>query len=139
MSEARQALAQSEKVVEEDHRRIRQMLETLRTSTDMGELTATLEELRPALHLHFIKEEEPEGFLASLAGCVPENQGDELVRLLEQHREIRRSLDRICKTVAQPGMSPVAVHAATASLVVLLSEHERREHELAERALRGPA
>jgi hypothetical protein len=139
MSEAQQALARSEKVVEEDHRQIRQMLETLRTSTDMAELTATLTALRPALHLHFSKEEQPGGFLASLADCAPEGQDDELVRLLEEHREMRTALDRICKTVAQPGMNHVAVHAATASLVGLLTEHERREQELAETALRGPA
>ena len=36
-------------------------------------------------------------------------QDDELVRLLEEHREIRTALDRICKTVAQPGMNHVAV------------------------------
>lgn len=134
MSEAQQALARSEKVIEQDHVEIRQMLETLRTSTDMAELTTVLGELTAALSLHFLKEEQPQGFFESLMDCVPERHG-EVSALQREHERIRQSLERLCRTAGQPGMNHVAVHAAASGLVQALAEHERREHELAQQAL----
>lgn len=135
-SQSQQALLRSEKVIEQDHVEIRRMLERLRTSTDMRELSDVLARLVEALTLHFLKEEQPQGFFESLAGCTPERQA-EIAALQQEHARIRESLDRLCRTVAQPGMNHVAVHAASAGLLQELSEHERREHELAEHALRS--
>jgi len=129
-TQAQEALLRSEKVVEQDHAEIRRMLERLRTSTDMRELTELLAKLVEALALHFLKEEQPQGFFESLAECVPEKQ-DEIAALRQEHARMKEGLERLCRTVAQPGMNHVAVHAASAGLLQELAEHERREHELA--------
>ena len=135
-SDAQQALLRSERVVEQDHVEIRRMLERLRTSTDMRELTDVLGQLVEALALHFLKEEQPQGFFESLAGCLPERR-DEIADLQQEHARIKEALGRLCRTVAQPGMNHVAVHAASAGLLQALAEHERREHELAHAASAG--
>jgi hypothetical protein len=135
MADARGALVRSEKAIEQDHHEVRKLLESLRNNTDMGELTDTLGKLAEVLALHFIKEEEPEGFLASLAACLPDH-GQEVAELRREHDEMKKSLERLCRTIAQPGMNHVAVHAASASLLHQLGTHERREHELAQLVLK---
>ncbi|HTK95072.1 MAG TPA: hemerythrin domain-containing protein [Terriglobales bacterium] len=138
MSEAQQALARAEKTIEEGHREIRAILEILCTSTNMAELNDTLGRLCEVLALHFLKEEEPDGFFASLAGCAPERHS-EVAALQQEHAQIKEALLRLCKTAAQPGMNHVAVHAVSGTLVKALREHEQREHELARAAAQGMA
>ncbi len=135
MADARGALARSERGIEQDHSQVRKLIESLRSSTDMGELTDTLGKLAEVLALHFIKEEEPDGFLASLAACLPDH-AQEVAELRREHDEMKKSLERLVRTIAQPGMNHVAVHAASASLLHQLGAHERREHELAQAVLK---
>jgi hypothetical protein len=138
MSAAEQSLTRAEHAIAEGHREIRRLLDVLCTSTNMTELTDTLGRLCEVLALHFLQEEEPNGFFAALEGCAPERRS-EAQALVAEHAQLKEALLRLCRTAAQPGMNHVAVHAVSATLVKALRDHEEREHALARAATRAVA
>ncbi len=125
-------LAAARASMQEDHRDLEGVAARVRAARDGPALVGALEELARFLGIHFEREERDQGIF----GILGEAGADEGVdALLAEHREILAEVQALATTVRQ-GMSPGQAGERAAAAVARLEDHERREHALAEGALR---
>jgi len=135
----RNSLAQAEKALRDDHRRLGLLADLLEAAKDLPGLLPAAEELRHALMSHFAYEEHVGGLYDSLKFCAPQHR-KELGQLMEDHREITVAVWQLCQRARDPNAQFQALQREATQLVKKLRDHEKREHEMARQALRkGPA
>lgn len=135
----RNSLARAEAALRDDHRRLAKLANLLQAAKDLPALLSAAEELRQALMLHFAQEEHPGGLCDSLKFCVPQHR-TELAQLMEDHRDITVSVWQLCQRARAPKARFQVLRKEAAQFVKKLHHHEKREHEMAHRALqKGPA
>jgi hypothetical protein len=123
--------------VEDDHRRLEQLIARLREVEELPALVAALDELNVVLVAHFGHEEQPEGLYDVLGTNAPEYKTplggliDEHYKLLASARELADH-GRALLRQSQDGLRRDVRRLADA-----LADHERRENELAAALLKG--
>lgn len=123
--------------VEDDHRRLEQLIARLRTVEDLPTLVTTLDELNTALVAHFGHEEQPEGLYDLLGTTAPEYKTP-LGGLVDEHYKLlatARELAEHGRTLLR--QTPHDLSADVRRLADALIDHERRENELAAALLKG--
>lgn len=130
-------LTQAYRSVEEDHRKLEQLITRLRAAEDLPTLVATLDELNNALVAHFGHEEQPEGLYDVLGTTAPEYKTplgglvDEHYKLLATARELAEHGRTLLRQTHHDLRQDVL------RLADALLDHERRENELAAALLKG--
>jgi hypothetical protein len=116
--------------IDEEHRRLNELLRSLTRSRDLSRIQNLLGELDALLVVHFAGEEGNEGLHQvvgeAAAHCLPNLQ-----RLFEEHREIRARLAELRIASERLLAGPVArLEAGVTALAEALRRHEREEHDL---------
>ena len=125
---------QAEGALREEHRELEQLMGLLEEANDLSALVSSADELRQALTLHFAHEEHPGGLYDSLKICVPEHRR-ELAQLVEDHRQMGAALWQLYRRARELDARFQELRTEVARWVAALREHERREHDLAKRAV----
>lgn len=116
--------------IDEEHRRLGELLGALERTTDLTELAPRLAELRELLVAHFASEEGPQG----MHDIVAEGAAHRLPNvqhLFEEHRAILVGLERLRDETVACFEGPVRrVLAGVAELAGTLRRHEADEEEL---------
>ena len=131
-------IARARAALDEEHRRLGDLVGRLREVRDPAALAGLLDELHAALKAHFEHEEFPGGLYQSMGALGPRHA--ELVRdLVDQHflllAAVRGLADQARR--AGPPTSPALLPDAVA-LADQLRAHEADENRLAERLLEEP-
>ena len=117
----------------EEHAQIMALLDVLKDAPDPSQLVRRLEELHTLLVNHFAREQFPGGLYESM-GAFGSCWHEDLRELIRDHclilSEARGVLERARKSTPE---TQDALRANVIALVEQLSEHERKEHRLAER------
>lgn len=120
-----------------EHRRVMALVERLRAHRELAGLVPLLSELHEVLVHHFSHEQFPGGLYECMGAYGVEHHEDIKV-LVREHclilSAVRSLLERA--RLAEPGAEgPLLVEAG--ELVEQIEGHERREHALAEKLVRG--
>jgi hypothetical protein len=121
--------------LKEDHRRLHDLVRSLRESPDLPHLVVALEQLHEALARHFQLEENPGGLYDALGVCVPEFRAS-LGRLVDDHYRLSAQVrDLRDKARALVPRTHDELRRDSLRLADLLADHERREHEMVDQAI----
>lgn len=120
----------------DDHRRLEELLERLRTARDLPLLVSTLKELNSALVAHFAREEHPGGLYDVLGVCAPQHRAP-LRELVDEHYRILGTVRELVQRTRELEERFIREREEVLHLADRLREHETREHALAREAL-GP-
>jgi hemerythrin len=116
--------------IDEEHRRLGELLRALDGASDLTQLAPRLAELRALLVGHFASEEGPQG----MHDIVAEGAAHRLPnvqRLFEEHAAILVRLDQLSSEAHACFEGPVRrVLAGVAELAATLRRHEAHEEEL---------
>jgi len=116
--------------IDEEHRRLGELLRALERTTDLAQLAPRLAELRALLVAHFASEEGPQG----MHDIVAEGAAHRLPNvqhLFDEHRAILERVDRLSSEAGACFEGPVRrVLAGVADLAGTLRRHEADEEEL---------
>lgn len=113
--------------IAEEHRALQQLLERLKTTSDLPTLHLRLAELGELLGRHFAREEAPEGLHRAIDGSAPRLTSS-VQRLFEEHREYLAELDELAEKARALAEGPTAeVRREVAELCDRLHEHEVSE------------
>ncbi len=115
--------------LEEDHARLEALLARLGGTSDVAQLSASLDELDRTLSGHFADEEHEAGLFGLVGAKAPRHRA-EVARLVEEHRRITAALAQLVASVRGPG-APPDLARRSGELASLLLAHEAREVELA--------
>ena len=127
---ATHAAEQVKAALDEDHGRLKALIERVRDAKDTGALAASLSELHRMLTEHFAHEEHQKGFYGLLQAKSPEYRA-EVVAMIEEHKEVLTSAKAILdRSKSGATVSDLARDAAI--LTSKLLDHEAREGKLAE-------
>jgi isocitrate lyase len=111
-----------------DHDRLHGVLERLTAARDAAALSGAADELSTLLREHFAHEEHAKGFYGILGVRSPDHRA-ELTRMVEEHREILRTVVTLQEQTKGPAtardLAPV-----TRDLVTRIETHEAREVQL---------
>jgi malate synthase A len=125
---AQHAAAQVTAVLDEDHGRLRLVVDRLESARDTASLVVALEELSQLLREHFALEEHAKGFYGILAARAPAHRA-ELGRLVTEHGEILESILSLRERAKGPSTAGDLI-ATARELVGRIQAHEAREKEL---------
>lgn len=116
--------------IEEEHRRLRELLAELTGTADVARVEALLGGLRSLLVQHFATEEAPAG-LHEVVSQNAAHRLPNLQRLFDEHREILSRIDRLRLEAADCVAGPVRrVRDECAGLAATLRRHEEQEEVL---------
>lgn len=116
--------------IEEEHRRLNQLMRAVCETTDLVTLAPLLGELEALLVEHFASEEGPQGMHEIVSGGAAHRLPD-LQRLFTEHRAILLRLGELRGEVTGLLAGPVRrVHEEVVSLAELLRQHEAVEDDL---------
>jgi hypothetical protein len=116
--------------IEEEHRRLRELLRALTRTRHLERIDALLTELSELLGAHFAGEEGPEG-LHDIVSTYAAHRLPDVQRLFAEHREIQEGLERLrCEVAACIAGPARAIHERSAALVEQLRRHEAVEDDL---------
>jgi hypothetical protein len=125
-------LAQAAQELALDHRRVDELVARLRSTSDLGDLVAVLEELGDVLVAHFAHEESPGGIYEVMGVANPAVRTP-LGDLLGEHYTLLtdiRSLARRGREILE--CNHVDLHAEARSLADRLVAHETKEDSIAD-------
>ena len=121
--------------LEEDHRRLHLFIDRLRGNLDLAGTASALAELHAALTGHFNAEERPGGLYDALGVCAPQFR-ERLGELVDDHFRLAGLVrDLTQRARGAEGALADALRADVARLLLALSDHERREHEMVNTAV----
>jgi malate synthase len=123
------AAEQIQAALDEDHDRLRALLERVDRASDVAALAASLDELSRMLTEHFAHEEHAKGFYGLLGAKSPRHR-QELARMVQEHHEILGALKQLVERAKGPA-APSDVVRQSGELARRLLEHEKREVEMA--------
>jgi len=129
------ALEKAQDALRADHERLHDLAGHLGSASDLPALAAALLALRNALQEHFRHEEDPGGLYDALGVCEPAYR-ERLSALVDEHFRmlaLARTLGEQAKT--EPPASYGPLRAEAIRFADLLTDHERREHQMAADAL----
>jgi 2-methylisocitrate lyase-like PEP mutase family enzyme/hemerythrin len=126
---ATHAAEQIQAALDEDHDRLRALLERVDRAGDVAALAASLDELARMLTEHFAHEEHAKGFYGLLGMKSPRHR-QELARMVQEHHEILAALKQLVERAKGPAATSDVVRQS-GELAQRLLEHEAREVELA--------
>jgi len=113
-----------------EHHSLRESLDLLKGTSDIGRVAPMLRELRPRLEAHFASEEEPNGLHQAIGDSAPHLMSS-LQRIYDEHREFLDSIDRLAAAAQECCEGPVArVLTGIRELCEGLEAHEAAESEL---------
>ena len=118
-----------------DHQRLHDLVGHLHSASDLPALATALLELRDALQEHFRREEAPGGLYDALGVCEPTYR-ERLSALVDEHFRmlaLARTLAAQAETVPPAWYGPLRAEAVR--FADLLTDHEGREHQLADEAI----
>ncbi|MBI3894791.1 MAG: hemerythrin domain-containing protein [Acidobacteria bacterium] len=130
----RTSLAQAEKKLRNEHRRLGQLAELLQAANDLPALLSTAEKLRKTLMAHFAHEEDPGGLYDSLEFCLPQHR-KELAQLTQDHRDLSAAVWELCQRARDPKPRFPVLRKEVAQFIRKLHLHEKLEHEIARQPL----
>jgi hypothetical protein len=134
MTETR-AVREALEALDGDHRLLHALVERLHGELDLAGMAAGLAELQAALRRHFQEEERPGGLYDALGVCAREYR-DTLGDLVDDHFRLSAHLgDLVHRAREVDGVAADALRGDVGRLLRALSDHERREHEMAAAAL----
>jgi hypothetical protein len=120
----------AERQVEEEHRRIKQLLGRLDKTSDLRLMVPLLQELRILLVEHFEQEEAADGFPMMIADPAP-HHARILDQLFQEHKTILVNLDDLIEKALFCLDGPLAqVRHGVSDLCGQLRAHEATETEL---------
>jgi hypothetical protein len=125
---------QASRDLRDDHRRVHDLADRVASAPDLAGLEVALADLHAALASHFNEEEKPGGLYDALGVCTAEFR-QPLADLVDDHFRLAGAL-RDLRELARPapGAATDSVRAAVARFLSALTDHERREHDMVERA-----
>ena len=127
---ATHAAEQVKAALDEDHDRLKALIERVRDAKDIGALTASVAELNRMLTEHFAHEEHQKGFYGLLQVKSPDYRA-QVAMMIDEHKEMLASgkalLDR-----SKGGATVSDLARDAAILTSKLLDHEAREGKLAE-------
>jgi hypothetical protein len=125
---------QASRELRDDHRRVHDLADRAASAPNLAALEDALADLHAALTGHFNQEEKPGGLYDALGVCTPEFR-QPLADLVDDHFRLAGAL-RDLRELARPAQRPStdAVRAAVAGFLSSLADHERREHDMVEKA-----
>jgi len=127
---ATHAAEQVKAALDEDHDRLKALIERVRDAKDIGALTASVAELNRMLTEHFAHEEHQKGFYGLLQVKSPDYRA-QVAMMVDEHKEMLASgkalLDR-----SKGGATVSDLARDAAILTSKLLDHEAREGKLAE-------
>jgi len=127
---ATHAAEQVKAALDEDHDRLKTLIERVRDAKDIGALTASVAELNRMLTEHFAHEEHQKGFYGLLQVKSPDYRA-QVTMMIDEHKEMLASgkalLDR-----SKGGATVSDLARDAAILTSKLLDHEAREGKLAE-------
>ena len=116
--------------IDEEHRRMGELLKVLVSTTDLGRIEPLLGDLRSLLADHFAGEEGPDGMHEIVAEGAAHRLPN-VQRLIEEHTAILARLDSVTAEVAACARGPLArALAGVCELVATLRRHEAEEEEI---------
>lgn len=116
--------------IDDEHRRLNELLRSLDHSHDLGRIEKLLAELETLLVAHFAGEEGDEG-LHQVVGEGAAHRLPNLQRLYDEHREFVTRIARLRAECAGLVDGPVRrLHDGISALAEGLRRHERAEDEL---------
>jgi hypothetical protein len=121
---------QSRRRIDDEHRRLRELLHGLVRTHQLERVDALLAQLEKLLLDHFAVEEAPEG-MHDIVSAGAAHRLPNLQRLFVEHREILARLERLRSEVAACLSGPLHdIHEGVAELAEQLRRHEAAEDEL---------
>lgn len=116
--------------IEDEHRRLNELLRSLTHGHDPNRLLSLVDELKALLVEHFDHEEEPEG-LHQIVGEGAAHRLPNLQRLFEEHRQILATVEALERRLGELVDGPWReVREAIASIAETLRRHESAEEDL---------
>jgi isocitrate lyase len=132
---AAETVGRAQRVIDEDHQRLSEIARRLRQTHDLGQLAEALDDLNGALREHFAREEHPQGLYALLGARAPEVRR-KLAAILAEHARILANAQELVLEARRPEGDHRSLSEQAARLAQLLGDHESREGQVAETALR---
>ena len=127
-----QEIQAAEKELDDEHRILIELVDRLKEVGEVGDLATILDELHPALHEHFQKEEHPGGLYHRIGACS-ERYRDLVRELVDDHYRILskvRALSARSKDAAPADADGLITESR--KLVGWLKAHGARERDMAE-------
>lgn len=116
--------------IDEEHRRMGELLAVLVQTTDLARVEPLLGDLRALLVAHFAGEEGPDG-MHEIVGEGAAHRLPNVQRLIAEHAAILARLDTLCAEVAACARGPLGrALAGVGELVATLRRHEAEEEEI---------
>ena len=116
----------------DEHRRLLELVDRLRSQQTMEGLLPLLDRLRTLLIVHFAREQLPDGFYEVL-GERAQDRRDEIQQLIADHGGILSFVNALLDDAKSAGSGDEAdVLNRVSELIDRLHDHEYREHHFAE-------
>ena len=114
--------------LEQEHKRVMQLLARLRDNVGKTKLVPLLDELRTLLIGHFAREQRPGGFYDTL-GELADSRRDELQALIDEHATIVSHLNETLDHVKSLSVvDETELLNRVSKLLEQLDGHEEKEH-----------
>jgi hypothetical protein len=121
--------------LEQEHRELMALVERVRALGSTIGLTPLLEELHTSLIKHFSREQFPGG-LYECMGAYGSRYHDELKALVRDHCTILSAVRGLLeRSRSADGSDDPALLGEVAEVLAQLNDHERREHDLADKLM----
>jgi hypothetical protein len=125
---------QASRELRDDHRRVHDLVDRAASAPDLAALEGALADLHATLTSHFNQEEKPGGLYDALGVCTPEFR-QPLAELVDDHFRLAGALRDLREQArVAPATATDSVRAAVARFLSMLSDHERREHDMVQKA-----
>jgi hemerythrin len=125
---------QASRELRDDHRRVHDLADRAASAPDLAALEGALADLHAALTSHFNQEEKPGGLYDALGVCTAEFR-QPLAELVDDHFRLAGALRDLREQArTAQGTADDSLREAVARFLSTLNDHERREHDMVQKA-----